>query len=174
MGRREGVRSGTAWGCLFNGCLAVLVLLLVCFIGLWGWAATADGRAEGRARADVRSAAEARQERLVAAAADGVLDDSEIARILPRGDPAQGLVSIERQGPDLIVRAELLGVGPGVFLTSETFVTGCFAFDVALDGEPKPAVTVRELAAENHPQSACAAAGLPSPSIAPREDFTPP
>ncbi|MFB8038611.1 hypothetical protein ACFC5Z_38035 [Streptomyces sp. NPDC056004] len=173
MGRRDGVRSGTALGCLFNGCLAVLVLLLVCFIGLWIWAATADDRAEGKARADMRSAAEARQERLAEVAADGVLNDSEIARVFPREKPAQGLVSIEREGPDLVVTAELLGIGPGVFLTSETFVTGCFAFEVALDGKLKPAVTVRELAVENQPQSACTAAGVPSPSVFPREDLTP-
>ncbi|MEU0196845.1 MULTISPECIES: hypothetical protein [unclassified Streptomyces] len=173
MAERDGVRSRTAGGCLFSGCLAVLVLLLVCFMGLWIWAATADDRAEGKARADVRSAAEARQGRLVAAAADGVLDDSEIARIFPREKPAQGLVSIERQGRDPIVTAELLGMGPGVFLAGETHVTGCFAFEVALGGKPKPAVTVRELTVENQPQSACTAAGAPSPSVLPRGSLTP-
>ena len=173
MGRRDGVRSGTAGGCLFNGCLAVLVLLLVCFIGLWVWAATADDRAEGEARADMQSAVEARQEKLAGAAADGMLDDSEISRVFPRGEPAHGLVGIERQGPDLMVTAELLGVGPRFFLAGETFVTGCFAFEVALDGTSEPAVTVRELAVENYPQSACTAAGVPSPSAFPREGPAP-
>ncbi|MFP3985980.1 hypothetical protein U9R90_00375 [Streptomyces sp. E11-3] len=169
MGRRDGVRSGTAGGCLFNGFLAVLVLLLVCFIGLGIWAATADDRAEGKAHADMRSDAEARQKELVGSAADGVLDDSEIARVFPQGKPARGLVKIERHGPDAIVTAELLGVGPGVFLTSETFVTGCFAFTVTPDGDGhrRPAVTVRELAVENEPQSACTTAGMPSPSVFP-------
>lgn len=169
MGRRDGVRSGTAGGCLLNGCLAVLVLLLVCVIGLWVWAATADDRAEGEARADLRSGAETRQEKLVGAVADGVLDDSEIARVFPRGKPAQGLVRIERDGPDVIVTAELLGVGPGVFLTSETLVTGCFTFTVTPEGHGRRGseVIVRELAVENEPQSACTTAGVPSPSVVP-------
>ncbi|MFJ8978693.1 hypothetical protein [Streptomyces sp. NPDC102282] len=173
MGRRDGVRRGTVGGCLLDGCLVVLVLLLVCVIGLWVWGATADDRAEGKARADVRSGAETRRERLAGAAADGVLDDSEIAQVFPQGKPAHGLVGIERDGPDLTVTAELLGTGPGVFLTSETFVTGCFAFEVALDGRPDPAVTVRELAVENQPQSACTAAGVLSPSTFPSEGPTP-
>ncbi|MFC5245001.1 hypothetical protein [Streptomyces atrovirens] len=169
MRRRDGVRSGTAGGCLLNGCLAVLVLLLVCVIGLWVWAATADDRAEGEARADLRSDAETRQEKLVEAGADGVLDDSEIARVFPRGKPAQGLVGIERHGPDVIVTAELLGVGPGALLPGQTLVTGCFAFTVTPKerGHRGPEVTVRELAVENEPQSACTAAGVPSPSISP-------
>lgn len=161
------MHSGTVGGCLFSGCLTVLVLFLVCFVGLWVWAATADDRAEGKARAGLRSGAEAGQERLFRAAADGVVDDTEIARAFPRGKPAQGLVKIERQGPDVLVTAELLGIGPGVFLTHETFVTGCFAYRVALNGHQKPAVTVRELAIENEPRSACTAAGVSSPSVLP-------
>lgn len=163
------MRNGTAGGCLFNGCLAVLVLLLLCMVGLVVWAVTADDRAEGEARADMRGGAETRQEELVGAAADGVLDDSEIARVFPQGKPAQGLVRIERQGPDVIVTAELLGVGPGVFLTSQTLVTGCFAFTVTPDGRgpQRSAVTIRELAVENEPQSACTTAGVPSPSVFP-------
>jgi hypothetical protein len=169
MGRRDGVRSGTAGGCLFNGCLAVLVLLLVCIIGLWVWAATADDRAAGEARADMRSGAETRREQLVGAAADGVLDDSEIARVFPQGKPAQGLVRIERDGPDVRVTAELLGVGPGVFLTSETLVTGCFTFTVTSDerGGRRAEVAIRELAVANEPRSACTPAGVPSPSVFP-------
>ncbi|MGW4027190.1 hypothetical protein [Streptomyces sp. NPDC005009] len=169
MERHDEARSGTAGGCLFNGCLAVLVLLLVCIIGLWVWAATADDRAEGEARADLRSGAETRQEKLVGAAADGVLDDSEIARVFPRGKPAQGLVRIERHGPDVIVTAELLGVGPGVFLPSETLVTGCFTFTVTPEGRGHRGseVIIRELAVENGPQSACTTAGVPSPSVFP-------
>jgi hypothetical protein len=66
-----------------------------------------------------------------------------------------------------MVTAELLGVGPGVFLTRETYVTGCYAFKVALDGHRMPLVTVRELAVHNEPQSACTAAGVPSPSVTP-------
>ncbi len=163
------MRSGTAGGCLFNGCLAVLVLLLVCVIGLWVWAATADDRAEAEARADLRSAAETRQEELVGAAADGVLDDSEAARVFPRGKPAQGLVRIERHGPDVIVTAELLGVGPGVFLAGETLVTGCFTFTVtpAGHGHRGAEVIIRELAVEDEPQSACTTAGVPSPRVLP-------
>ncbi|MEU4467414.1 hypothetical protein AB0G20_27650 [Streptomyces sp. NPDC024017] len=169
MGRRDGVRSGTAGGCLFNGCLAVLVLLLVCIIGLGAWVATADDRADSQARADMRSGAETRQERLVGAAADGVLDDSEIARVFPRGKPAQGLVRIERHGPDVMVTAELLGVGPGAFLTSETLVTGCFTFSITPDGRGhrRPEVTIKELAVEDEPQSVCTTAGVPSPSVFP-------
>ncbi|WP_319055462.1 hypothetical protein [Streptomyces europaeiscabiei] len=164
MGRRDGVRSGTAGGCLFNGCLAVLVLLLVCVIRLWIWAATADDRAEGAARADMRRGVETRQEKLVGAAADGVLEDSEIARVFPQGKPAQGLVRIERRGPDVIVTAELLGVGPGVFLTSETLVNGCFTFTVTPDwrGHRRPEVTIRELAVDNEPRSACSTPGVSS------------
>jgi hypothetical protein len=168
MGRRDGVRSGTAGGCLFNGCLAVLVLLLVCVIGLWVWAATADDRAEGQARADLRSAAESRQEKLAGAAADGVLEDSEIARVFPHGKPARGLVRIGRHGPDVIVTAELLGVGPGVFLTSETLVTGCFTFTVTLEARGhRGEVTIRELSVGNEPHSACTTAGGASPSVSP-------
>ncbi|WP_405694735.1 hypothetical protein [Streptomyces sp. NBC_01185] len=173
MGRRDGVRMGTVGGCLLDGCLVVLVLLLVCVIGLWVWLATADDCAGGKARADMRNAAETRRERLAGAAADGLLNDSEIAQVFPEGKPAHGLVGIERDGPDLTVTAELVGTGPGVFLTSETFVTGCFTFEVALEGTPKPAVTVRELAVENQPQSACTTAGVLSPSPFPSEDPTP-
>ncbi|MYR75366.1 MULTISPECIES: hypothetical protein [unclassified Streptomyces] len=165
MGRRNGVRRGTARGCLLDGCLAVLVLLLVGLVGLWIWLASADDRAEAKARADMRSAVETRQGNLAGAAADGVLDDSEIARIFPLGMPAQGLVGIERQGPHLTVTAELLGVGPRALLTGTTFVTGCFAFEVALDGKSGPAVTVRELAVATEPQSACTAAEVPSTAL---------
>lgn len=168
MGRRDGVRSGTAGGCLFNGCLAVLVSLLVCVIGLWVWAATADDRAEGQARADLRSAAETRQEKLAGAAADGVLADSEITRVFPRGKPAQGLVRIGRHGPDVIVTAELLGVGPGVFLASETLVTGCFTFTVTPEARGhRGEVIIRELAVGNESHSACTTAGVPSSSVSP-------
>ncbi|MFE9030763.1 hypothetical protein ACFYOA_31635 [Streptomyces iakyrus] len=166
MGRRDGVRSGTSRGCLLNGCLTMLVLLHACVIGLWVWVATADGRAEGKARVALRSAAEAGQERLIGAAADGAVHDNEVARVFPRGKPAQGrLVRIERLGSDVMVTAELLGVGPGGFLTRGTYVTGCYAFKVALDGHRMPLVTVRELAVQNEPQSACTAAGVPSPSV---------
>jgi hypothetical protein len=169
MGRRDGVRSGTVGGCLFNGCLAVLVLLLVCVIGVGIRLATADERAEGGARADMRSGAETQREKLVGAAADGVLDDSEIARVFPPAKPAQGLVRIQRHGPDVVVTAELLGVGPGVFLTSATYKTGCFTFTVTPDGRGhrRPEVTIRELDAENEPQSACTTAGVPSPAVVP-------
>ncbi|KFG77416.1 hypothetical protein FM21_15725 [Streptomyces mutabilis] len=147
----------------------MLVLLLVCVIGLWVWAATADDRAEGEARADLRSDVEARREKLVEAGADGVLDDSEIAGVFPRGKLAQGLVRIERHGPGVIATAELLGVGPGALLPGQTLVTGCFAFTVTPKelGHRGPEVTVRELAVLNEPQSACTAAGVPSPSISP-------
>jgi hypothetical protein len=145
----------------------MLVLLHACVIGLWVWVATEDDRAEEKARADLRSGAEAGQERLIGAAADGAVHDSEVARVFPQGKPAQGLVRIERLGPDVMVTAELLGVGPGVFLTRETYVTGCYAFKVALDGHRMPLVTVRELAVQNEPQSACTAAGVPSPSVTP-------
>ncbi|MER5950405.1 hypothetical protein ABT127_30640 [Streptomyces sp. NPDC001904] len=163
MGRRDGTRGGTARGCLFDGCLAVLVLFLVCVIGAWIWAATADDRAEGKARADMRCGAEARQEEFVGASADGVLDDSEIARLFSHEKPAHGLVGIERHGPDVLVTAELLGVGRGVFLTGETLVTGCFTFTVTPNGDGhRPAVAVKELAVENEPQSACGAAKVQS------------
>ncbi len=164
------MRSGTVGGCLFNGCLAVLVLLLVCVVGVWIRLATADDRAEGGARADMRSVAETRQEELVGAAADGVLDDSEIARVFPPAKPAQGLVGIQRHGPDVVVTAELLGVGPGVLLTSATYQTGCFTFTVTPDdgrGHRRPEVTIKELAVENEPQSACTSAGVPSPGVVP-------
>ncbi|MFJ9635558.1 hypothetical protein [Streptomyces sp. NPDC101178] len=166
------MRRGTARGYLLDGCLAVLMLLLVCVIGLWVRLATADDRAEAKARAAVRSAAETRQERLADAAADGVLDDSEIAQVFPREKPAQGLVGVERQSPDLTVTAELLGVGPGAFRAEATLVTGCFAFEVALDGKSGPAVTVRELAVETEPQSACTAAEAPAPRVRPSEHLT--
>ncbi|MEU3935662.1 hypothetical protein AB0E85_27035 [Streptomyces sp. NPDC029044] len=147
----------------------MLVLLLVCTVGLGIWAVTADDRAESQARADMRSDAETRQEKLVGAAADGVLDDSEIARVLPRGKPAQGLVRVERHGPDVIVTAELLGVGPGVFLTRETLVNGCFTFTITPHGRGHrmTEATTKELAVENEPQSACTTARVPSPSASP-------
>ncbi|MEV5104818.1 hypothetical protein ACFQ7G_06440 [Streptomyces massasporeus] len=167
MGRSEQVDDGTTRGCLLNGCLAVLVLLCVGVIALWVWGATADDRAVAKAHADLRGAAEAGQESLVRAASDGVMDDGEIARVFPRGKPAQGLVGIERQGPDITVTAELLGIGPGLWLTQQTEVTGCFTFEVTPDAHRTPVVTVRELAVENEPRSACTAAGVPSPAALP-------
>ncbi|MFE5396213.1 hypothetical protein ACFQ9U_16845 [Streptomyces sp. NPDC056568] len=173
MGRHDAVRNGrtdgTTGGCLLNGCLVVLVSLLACFVGLWVWAATADDRAEGAARADLRSGAETGQEKLAGAVADGVLGDREIEGIFPRGKPAQGLVGIERHGPDVIVTAELLGVGPGVFLTGETLVTGCFTFTVTPEGRGHRGaeVVIRELAVEREPQSACTRKGAQSPSAFP-------
>ncbi|MFJ2928988.1 hypothetical protein ACIPIU_28750 [Streptomyces massasporeus] len=166
MGRPEQVDEGTTRGCLLNGCLAVLVLLCVGVIALWVWGLTADDRAVAKARADLRGAAEAGQASLVRAASDGVVDDGEIARVFPRGKPAQGLVGIERQGPDVTVTAELLGRGPGFFL-AQTEVTGCFTFEVTPDAHRTPVVTVRELAVEDEPRSACTAAGVPSPAALP-------
>ena len=159
--------DGTTRGCLLNGCLAVLVLLCVGVIALWVWVATADDRAVAKARADMRAAAEAGQESLARAASDGVVDDGEVARVFPRGKPAQGLVGIERQGPEVTVTAELPGTGPGLFLTRQTEVSGCFTFEVRPDAHRKPVVTVRELAVENEPRSACTTAGVLSPTTLP-------
>lgn len=63
--------------------------------------------------------------------------------------------------------AELLGVGPGVFLTSETLVTGYFTVTPEARGQRGAEVIIRELAVRNEPQLACTAAGMPSPSVSP-------
>ncbi|MGX4689162.1 hypothetical protein [Streptomyces sp. JNUCC 63] len=150
MARRPQVRTGTTGGCLFNGCMAVCVLLLVAFAGSWIRLATQPERDESDARADLRENVETRQERLAQAAADGDLRDAEIARLFPPAQSAKGLVGIDRRGGSVTVIAEMLGLGPSrtFIFVDQTSVEGCYAFHVPLPARGAPRVSVRHLSDE--------------------------
>ena len=159
MTREAHVATGTAGGCLFNGCVTLCVLLLVTFVSAWIWLGTQPARDEAKARADLRANVETRRQHLSQAAADGILQDTEIIRLFPAMKPAGGLVDIGRQGQLTTVIAEMLGSGPprAFILVRETMVEGCFAFRVPLSAHGAPSVSVRQLSDE-----ACAASTSPS------------
>ncbi|MEU5534445.1 hypothetical protein [Streptomyces sp. NPDC020362] len=150
-------RGGVA-GCLWNGCLAVLVLALVMVCGLWVWLWLTPRRWEGEARDDMeKHVAEARSQ-LADSAADGSLLGTEIERDVHTG-PMSGPVAVRRQGGTVTVTALLAGFGPGFM--NQTLTTGCYRFRV---------VPPRVTAATRVPGSACGgrtrAAYRPSAEVA--------
>ncbi|MFD9293461.1 hypothetical protein ACFWBV_35520 [Streptomyces sp. NPDC060030] len=153
MGRRPGVRTGTAGGCLFNGCLTLCALALAAVGGAWIWLATQPGRDEDAARADLRENVERHRERLVSAGADGMLTDAEIDALFPAVAGTNGVAEIERRGGSVTVVAGLSGLGPPrafIFVSAAT-VEACHAFEVRSLGEGAPRVSVREV-----PDARCA------------------
>ncbi|MEU8621487.1 hypothetical protein [Streptomyces sp. NPDC048623] len=153
MARRSQVRTGTPGGCLFNGCLTVLGLLILTVVGMLIWWKTQPARDEAQARENLLKNVEVHRDRLGDAAADGSLSDTEIAQVFPPSKPATGFVGVTRQGKAVTVVAELLGRGPtrAFIFVYERSVTGCYAFEVppVASGAPEP--SVREL-----PREACA------------------
>ncbi|MFD6279237.1 hypothetical protein ACFWFI_27280 [Streptomyces sp. NPDC060209] len=152
----------TAGTCLFRGCAVVLGACLALVVGLWIWVATEPGRNEDEARADMREGAHAYGEQLARAAADGRLTDTEIATVFRGKGPGRGLLAVEREAGSTHITAELFGIGPGFLLTHETFVTGCFAFDIAPGQGGEPRTAVREPADET-----CGALAPTAPSVTP-------
>lgn len=159
MARRSQFRAGTTGGCLLNGCLTLLGLLLVAFVGGWIWLETQPARDDAQARKNLRKNVEVLRDRLGGAAADGSLSDTEIAQNVPPSNAARGLVGVTRQGEAVTVVAEMSGHGPPrtFIFVYERSVSGCYAFEVPppTPGAPRP--SVREL-----PRQACAA-GPPTP-----------
>ncbi|MFE9923087.1 hypothetical protein ACFYQA_16310 [Streptomyces sp. NPDC005774] len=150
MARRPQVQIGTTGGCLFNGVIALCVLLLVTVVSAWIWLATQPERDETKARADLRENVETRRQRLARAAADGVLQDAEIAQLFPPTQSTEGLADIKRQGESITVIAEMLGIGPprSFIFVNETTAEGCYAFHVLPPAHGAPRVSVRQLSDE--------------------------
>ncbi|WP_405861336.1 hypothetical protein OG361_38900 [Streptomyces sp. NBC_00090] len=169
MARRLQVRTGPPGGCLLNGCLPILGLLLVAVVGMWIWLETQPARDEAQARKNLRENAERLRDRLGEAAADGSLPDTEIAQVFPPSKPAKGFVSVTRQGESVTVVAELLGQGPprAFIFVSARLVTGCYTFEVLPPAPGAPRPSVQEL-----PQEACAA-GVATLSGPDRQDQQP-
>ncbi|MEV7282247.1 hypothetical protein [Streptomyces sp. NPDC093111] len=140
-------------GCLGRGCLAVLVALLVLVVGGWIWLATEPARDEAAARENLDASVERHRRELAGTAADGTLSDAEITAAFPPAKPAKGLVGTVRRGGTTSVVAGLLGIGPArtFIFVNETYVHGCFAFDVTFPTGRAPRVTSREL-----PAASCA------------------
>ncbi|MFC9295883.1 hypothetical protein ACFTWH_07590 [Streptomyces sp. NPDC057011] len=157
MGRRPRVRTGTAGGCLFNGCVTVAIAAFVLIAGVMVYLGTQPGRDEDEARANLRGNVEAKREGLARAAADGDLPDSEIARVFPAAKPARGLIAVDRRERGVTVVASLLGLGPtrSFINVHQRSVAGCYAFDVPPPGPGTPRITAREL-----PDADCARAPL--------------
>ncbi|MFF4098646.1 hypothetical protein [Streptomyces sp. NPDC001903] len=158
MARRSQVRAGTPGGCLLNGCLTLLGLLLVAVLGVGIWLETQPARDDAQARKNLREKVEVFRGRLGASAADGSLPDAEIGQVFSASKPARGVVGVTRQGGAVTIVAELSGQGPprAFIFVYERSVRGCYAFEVgpAVPGPPRP--SVRELSRE-----ACAPARLP-------------
>ncbi|GGR19029.1 hypothetical protein [Streptomyces roseolus] len=150
MARRPRVRTGTPGGCLFNGCLTVLVLLLTAVFGGLVWLETQPARAEDRAREDLRENVATHRERLGEAAADGSLPDGEIAGVFRPAKPAGGFVGATRQDGAVTVVAELAGQGQaaGIPFPTSRWVTGCYAFEVPPPASGPPRPSLRELPPE--------------------------
>ncbi|MFF2780327.1 hypothetical protein ACFVU3_36135 [Streptomyces sp. NPDC058052] len=154
MARQTLVRTEPSGGCLLNGCVALVGLVLVAVLGVWIWLETQPGRDEAQARENLQANAERLRDRLGDAAADGSLLGPEIAQVLPPSKPAKGVVSVTRRGEAVTVIAELLGEGPPRSFTSvyQRSVTGCYAFEVSPSPPGTPQLSIREL-----PQEACTA-----------------
>ncbi|MFB7026726.1 MULTISPECIES: hypothetical protein [unclassified Streptomyces] len=170
MTRRSQVRTGAPFGCLLDGCLTVLGLLLVVVVGVSVWLGTQPARDDARAREDLRKNVEVLRDRLGEAAADGSLPDTEIARLFSPSKPAKGLFDVTRQGEAVTVVAEVLGQGPPrayVFVYERT-VTGCYAFEVPSPAPGAPRPSVREL-----PREECAADSGTSPGPGRRDRRSP-
>lgn len=160
MARRSQVRTGTPGGCLLNGCLTLLGLLLVVVVGVWIWLETQPARDEAQARKDLRENVEVLRGRLGEAAADGSLPDTEIAQAFPPSKSAKGFVGVTRHGEAVTVVAEVLGQGPPrtFIFVYERSVAGCYAFEVPPPALGAPRPSIREL-----PQEACAAGSATLP-----------
>ncbi|MEU9852521.1 hypothetical protein [Streptomyces sp. NPDC047974] len=151
MARRPQVQAGTPGGCLFNGCLTVLVLLLAAVFGGLVWLETRPARAEALAREDLRENVATHRERLGDAAANGSLPDGEIAEVFGgAAKPAAGFVGATRQGETVTVIAGLAGQGEaaGIPFPNRRWVTGCYAFEVPAPASGAPRPSLRELPPE--------------------------
>ncbi|MGW7545338.1 hypothetical protein ACWGKQ_30145 [Streptomyces sp. NPDC054770] len=132
-------------GCLFNGCLAVLVAALLVVVGAWVWGGVLGHHYRNQARARMRNAVAGAESRLRTSAADGTLLRTEIDRDVPgpatAGDAPMkgGTKGVRRQGRTVTVTAEFMGIAPAVVMGT-TEATGCYAFQVR-----PPAVSVRHL-----------------------------
>ncbi|WP_405905652.1 hypothetical protein OG742_06535 [Streptomyces sp. NBC_00828] len=118
---------GRRGGCVLNGCLTVLVLMLVLVCGVWVWLETAPDRNEDQARDNMENSVAESKDRLTRAAADGTLLGTEIDRSVRSMNKSAAYV--RREGQRVTVTAELMGQGPGMFVGG-TYVTGCYRFEV--------------------------------------------
>ncbi|MET8806296.1 hypothetical protein [Streptomyces sp. NPDC004546] len=119
-------RGGVA-GCLWNGCLAVLVLALLAVSGVWVWLSLAPRHWEHEARDQMEKQMAETRARLADSAADGVLLGTEIDRDVHTA-PMAGPAHVRRQSGTVTVTALLAGFGPG--LMGQTQTTGCYRFRV--------------------------------------------
>ncbi|WP_153537725.1 hypothetical protein [Streptomyces sp. RB17] len=119
-------RGGVA-GCLWNGCLAVLVLALLVVSGVWLWLWLAPRHWEHEARDQMEKQAAETRARLADSAADGVLLGTEIDRDVHPG-PMAARAQVRRHGGTVTVTALLAGLGPGFMGPTQT--TGCYRFRV--------------------------------------------
>lgn len=103
---------GAVGTCLFRSFIGVLGVCLVLVTAFWIWAATAPGRNEDEARADMRAAADAHKERLARAAADGRLTDAELAAEFP-GAARRGAARHRAEGGIRPSHGRPHGHGPG-------------------------------------------------------------
>ena len=132
-------------GCLINGCLGVLVLALVLFVGLMVSFWNTGREAEADARDQVTAAVDGTRARLARASADGVLLDTEIERaVRTMGKTSK---TIERREGQVTVTARFIGMVNHGF--GGTQASGCYRFDVGRAGAD-PNVGAREL-----PDKAC-------------------
>ncbi|MFD6287793.1 hypothetical protein [Streptomyces sp. NPDC060205] len=130
-------------GCLFKGCLAVLVLVLVwvvvVLVSFWNTGREADADARDR----VREAVDGARAQLARSATDGVLLDTEIQRAVWNTNKQAALT--ERREGRVTITARFTGMVNVGF--GGTQATGCYRFEV-VPAEPDPSVGVRELPAE--------------------------
>ncbi|MEU9449671.1 hypothetical protein [Streptomyces sp. NPDC048277] len=137
--RGSSLGKGGAVGCLWNGCLAVLVTALLMVVGAWAWfGAIGPAHYRSQARADLRASVAGSVSRLRKSAADGTLLYTEIDQDM-LGAPYRPHAWVRRQGSTVIVTAWVTGVAPAVFF-GDTEVSGCYEFRVR-----PPAVSVRQL-----------------------------
>ncbi|MFG2749528.1 hypothetical protein [Streptomyces xanthophaeus] len=168
IARRSQVQAGTPGGCLLNGCLTLLGLLLVAVVGGWIWLETQPARDEAQARKDLRANVEVLRDRLGGAAADGSLTHTDIAQVFPASKPVRGLGGVTRHGEAVTVVAEALGYGPprAFVFVYERSVASCYAFEVPPPAPGALLPSVREL-----PREACAAGpAAPQRSPIPRRE----
>ncbi|MHA5047022.1 hypothetical protein [Streptomyces sp. SD15] len=118
---------GRHGGCVLNGCLTVLVGILVLVCGAVVWVMTAPGRYEDQARDRMKDSVDESKQRLSLAAADGTLLGTEIARSVRSTGKAMP-PDVRRNGRHITVTTEFMGLGPGLF--GATSVTGCYRFEL--------------------------------------------
>ncbi|MFK0108361.1 hypothetical protein [Streptomyces sp. NPDC091217] len=137
--RGSSLGKGGVAGCLWNGCLAVLVTALLMVIGAWAWlGAIGPAHYRSQARADLRASVTESASRLRKSAADGTLLYREIDQDVT-GAPYRPRAWVRRQGDTVTVTARITGVAPAV-LFGDTEVGGCYEFRVR-----PPEVSVRQL-----------------------------